>query len=248
MSSVRNSHPTVAEHASHGVDEPFPHCFRIPCAWLQVAGHRRLGQPVEHADPGADERERALEDRRRNARAADMDRLQAIEPLVAGTQVIEAAHELGRHQRGAPRAGLLHESGERLRIEPAQHDRRPREQVRHQDHLRDRPQRPHGEETLSLAMPKPSMVLRATVIRLRCRSIAAFGAPVVPPLKLRLARLVAIAIRRRPLGCPAPQVLVGEAGTAAAMVIMCRRPSTSSTSRSVAAANDACATNTAAPA
>ena len=144
-----------------------------------------------------------------------MDRLQSLEPLVARTQVIEATQQLRRHQRGTRRARLLNEQRKSFRIEPPQHHRGAGEQVRHQDHLRDRPERPHVEKDAVAA----DLETKDGVARDRHQ--------VAMPQHRRLGRagraageiegreIVAVALRRRPVGGPRQQRLVIVAETIA---------------------------------
>ena len=76
--SRRRAALIARQHTPDRLHEPAsPSRVGVEPARRQVAGHRRFGHAVEHADPRAERIERALEDGGRNARAADVDRLAA---------------------------------------------------------------------------------------------------------------------------------------------------------------------------
>ena len=155
----------------------------------QVAADRRLGHAVEHADARPDEIERALEHRRWNARAADIDRLELRHAIVRAADARSSARAASapatcawRRSRRSSRPADPHRSG-----------RRARPSRRRTDATSGSPARSATAAARSgtprrCAMSKPWMVFCATVMRLRCRSITALGAPVVPPLKFSVAR------------------------------------------------------------
>ena len=152
----------------------------------------------------------------RNPRAADVDRFELRHAVLRAADARSSARAASAPATCAWRRSHRSASASRSASNaPAQHDRRAGEQMRHQDHLRDRPQRPHVQEHRVAAMSKPWMVFSATVMRLRCRSITALGAPVVPPLKFSVARSSPSPSGQRLLGGFLQQRLVVEAGTLA---------------------------------
>ena len=168
----------------------------------QIAGHRRFRHAVEHADPRPEQRQAPV----RTPAAECASRRHGSPAGVAAarsspSQMIEPAHELRRHQRRPRGAGLRDARGQRFGIgAAAQHHGGAGEQMRHHDDLRDRPERTHVQEDgVARRSRSRAIVFCATVMRLRWRSMTAFGAPVVPPLKLSVAsrrrRLPAAAAR-----------------------------------------------------
>jgi hypothetical protein len=108
----------------------------------QVAGHWRFRHTVEDANIGADERQSPLKNRHGKAGAANIDRLQSLEPRIACIQMVEPAHELGWHQRCPRRPGSHDTRRKLLGIETASQDHcRTGEQMRHKNDLGDRPER-----------------------------------------------------------------------------------------------------------
>jgi hypothetical protein len=63
--AIQEFHLIVAQHTSHGMDEPGVR--PVERLRRQVTGDGSFGQPVQHTDPVADDLERPLEDHGGNA-------------------------------------------------------------------------------------------------------------------------------------------------------------------------------------